>query len=297
MQLRETTSTKLIANAMQGVKQEIDTDEVSQLTMLDESPEPWKPPAYPTCGQQQPVGAREQLRGRQNILVTEWAPYDFSETAVLPGHLVGGHTAVFQVLAPSGRFRVAGVIGAVKVSPTEGRLPGLVTVELPQPGVESFRLQIEADGRTLEATGTLLRADWNVKFFAWNPSQDPRRHQQRWDLLLRGPALEERTVPSIDFNWALGGPSRAVPPDQFGTLATTAVSLPAGTYQVHTISDDGIRVWIDGQLVIDDWTWHPPKENDAIVSLPAGQHDIRIEHFELDGYAQLRFYLAPATQP
>jgi hypothetical protein len=210
--------------------------------------------------------------------------------------LVGGHKAVFQVLAPSGRFRVGGVTGAVKVSPTEGRLPGLVTVELPQPGVESFRLQIEADGRGLTASGTLLRANWNVKFFAWNPSQDPRRHQERWGMLLRGPALEERTVGSIDFNWALGGPSRAVPPDQFGTLATATVSLPGGTWKVRTVSDDGIRVWIDRQLVIDDWSWHPPKENQAVVNMSAGQHHIRIEHFELDGYAQLRFLLEPVTK-
>ncbi|HUU85364.1 MAG TPA: right-handed parallel beta-helix repeat-containing protein [Phycisphaerae bacterium] len=297
VQLRKTSNTKLISNAMRGVELEIDADEVSGPTLLQEPPEPWRPPPYSICGESRPVGARDELRGRQNMLITEWGPYDFRETVVVPGHLVGGHEGVFQVLGPSGRFKVTNVVGSVKVSPTEGDLPGVVKVELPRAGFESFRLEVEADGRALEATGTLLRADWEVKFFAWNPSQDPRTDEERWQLLLRGPALESQAVGSIDFNWALGGPSRAVPPDQFGTLAVTTIPLPTGTYKVHTVSDDGIRVWIDGDLVIDDWTWHPPKENDAIVSLPAGRHQIRIEHFEIDGYAQLRFGMEPVTKP
>ena len=90
-----------------------------------------------------------------------------------------------------------------------------------------------------------------------------------------------------------GAPGPNVPPEHFGTLATTRLQLPAGRWRVHTVSDDGIRVWIDGQRLIDDWTWHPPKDNDTVVELDAGAHEIRIEHFEIDGHAQLQFRLEP----
>ena len=61
----------------------------------------------------------------------------------------------------------------------------------------------------------------------------------------------------------------------------------------HIQTDDGIRVWVDKRLIIDDWTWHAPKENVATVELQAGEHDFRVEHFEIDGYAQLQLARAP----
>jgi hypothetical protein len=54
------------------------------------------------------------------------------------------------------------------------------------------------------------------------------------------------------------------------------------------MSDDGIRVWLDDRLVIDDWTWHGPTAHDYEFTIDEAKSiDIRIEHFELDGYALL----------
>jgi hypothetical protein len=176
----------------------------------------------------------------------------------------------------------------------EGDLPGLLTVEAVDSGLQDFRLDIDAGGHELSARGHLLSADWTVKFFGWTTPSDPRTQSAAWDRLARGPSLDELRVQSIDFDWALGGPSRQVPSDYFGTVARATFPLPAGFWKVHTVSDDGIRVWIDDQLVIDDWTWHPPTENSAAVRLQSGQHTVRIEHFEIDGYARLAFSIEPA---
>jgi hypothetical protein len=54
-----------------------------------------------------------------------------------------------------------------------------------------------------------------------------------------------------------------------------------------------VRVIVDGRVVQEDWTWHPPKENVTTVDLEAGEHEIVVEHFEIDGYAVLRFDLEP----
>ncbi len=64
-----------------------------------------------------------------------------------------------------------------------------------------------------------------------------------------------------------------------------------GTYTVGTYSDDGIRVWIDNTLMINDWTVHGSKWDSCHLNLVAGKlYDIRIEYFEYTGYARL--YLA-----
>ncbi len=59
-------------------------------------------------------------------------------------------------------------------------------------------------------------------------------------------------------------------------------------------SDDGVRVLVDGRVVLEDWTWHGPKGADVDVDLAEGEHALRVEHFELDGYATLRVRVDPA---
>ena len=69
--------------------------------------------------------------------------------------------------------------------------------------------------------------------------------------------------------------------------------MTAGKYRIRTISDDGIRVRVDGKQVIDDWTWHVPKPNDAEIELADGKHDFCVEYFEIDGFAQLQWKIEP----
>ena len=71
------------------------------------------------------------------------------------------------------------------------------------------------------------------------------------------------------------------------------MNLHKGRYEIRTLSDDGIRVRIDGKIVQEDWTWHAPRELRNEIELAAGEHEIVVEHFELDGYAVLRFDLRP----
>jgi len=48
---------------------------------------------------------------------------------------------------------------------------------------------------------------------------------------------------------------------------------------------------VDGKRVTDRWTHHAPTEDVAEVTLAAGEHVVRVEHFEIDGYAHLEFLL------
>ncbi|MCZ6655173.1 MAG: right-handed parallel beta-helix repeat-containing protein [Planctomycetota bacterium] len=233
------------------------------------------------------------LRGRQYIIVDEWGPWDLRETRVFPTHIAGGHRASFQVLGQAGSYKVLKVEGGVDVSPREGVLPGRFSVTPSKPGVHEFEVELEVGGKPMSVSGTVMRSDWTVRFYAWNPANDPREDEQSWRDLIGKPALQELVLPSLDFIWGVRAPSTNVPRDHFGTVATTSIVLPAGKWLVRTISDDGIRVWVDQRLIIDDWTWHAPKENATTIELQAGEHEFRVEHFEIDGYAQLQLTLEP----
>ncbi len=62
---------------------------------------------------------------------------------------------------------------------------------------------------------------------------------------------------------------------------------------MSTVSDDGVRVFINGTKVLSNWAWHGPTLDEAMINLDVGAHEIRIEHFEIDGYAQLQFHIEP----
>ncbi len=57
----------------------------------------------------------------------------------------------------------------------------------------------------------------------------------------------------------------------------------AGAYTFYTSSDDGSRLYVDGQLVVDNDGLHAMKEQNGVVTLAAGEHDVRVEYFEKTG--------------
>ncbi|WP_425588776.1 ricin-type beta-trefoil lectin domain protein [Streptomyces thinghirensis] len=71
----------------------------------------------------------------------------------------------------------------------------------------------------------------------------------------------------------------------------------AGSYTFRLTSDDGSRLWIDDQLVVNHDGLHGPEPKDATVDLTVGYHSLRIEHFERDGGQQLTLAWKPPGAP
>ncbi len=64
----------------------------------------------------------------------------------------------------------------------------------------------------------------------------------------------------------------------------------AGDYTLETISDDGVRLWLDGRLVIDDWSDHAPAGDTVRLHWSAGsKHKLRIDYYQAGGGAQCAF--------
>jgi uncharacterized repeat protein (TIGR02543 family) len=112
-------------------------------------------------------------------------------------------------------------------------------------------------------------------------------------LDLAGAVVLTRTE-AVDFNWGTGSPGAGVPADFFSARWTGLVEAPAsGSYQFQTNSDDGVRVSVNGQVLINNFTPHGPTvDTSAAVTLVAGQrYSIVVEYQEYTGGAlmQLRW--------
>jgi hypothetical protein len=96
-----------------------------------------------------------------------------------------------------------------------------------------------------------------------------------------------RVDPTVNFNWGSGSPDASIGVDTFSVRWTGQV-MPqfSQTYTFYTTSDDGIRLRVNGQLVVDNFTDHGPTENSGTIALSAGQrYDIQLDYYENGGGA------------
>jgi len=101
-----------------------------------------------------------------------------------------------------------------------------------------------------------------------------------------------RTDPTVDFDWGNGSPDPDIGPDTFSARWSGQVEAPAsGGYTFTTNSDDGVRLFVDGRQVIDNWTDHGPTDDSAIVTLEAGKrYDVQLDFYENGGGAVARLH-------
>ncbi len=110
-----------------------------------------------------------------------------------------------------------------------------------------------------------------------------------------GDAAITRPDAQIDFNWDSGSPDHAIPHEHFSARWTGTITAPAtGDYQISVKADDGDRLWLDGQKVIDDWSDHPARSTVAKVHLTVGQPvAFRLDYYQAGGDASVQLGWAP----
>ena len=92
-----------------------------------------------------------------------------------------------------------------------------------------------------------------------------------------------RTDTNVNFSWGSGSPDPSLPADWFFVRWTGQVQPQySQDYTFYTTSDDGVRLWIDGKLIIDHWQTGGGQNYSAVVSnMVAGKkYDIRVEYFD-----------------
>ena len=105
---------------------------------------------------------------------------------------------------------------------------------------------------------------------------------------LAGQPTLVRDDETIDFDWQIGSPALVLPVDNFSVRWIRIVSLGSGLYRFWVSADDGVRVYVDEQLVIDEWRDSPAERIESQIPLSSGEHTIIVEYYDRGDLASIR---------
>lgn len=262
-----------------------------------------------TADRRVPPRQEASRRDRSAMVVDEWGPYDWKSPKLWPIDSVRSVPLRLRVLGPAGRWQVVKEPGIGTLSRTSGSTGDTLTVTPLPDAASDWAVELEFVGTAARtplgqtvSSGTPYRfsygrfeprQDWNVRFFTWSDST-PRDSVgvAASRAISRTPMLTRR-APRLDYFWYRPA-IRELPQSRWALDAATTVDLPPGEYTLRTISDDGVRVWVDGTLVIDRWTHHESTVDN--VPLTGGQHSLRVQYFQDDGWTELRLDIVRGIQ-
>lgn len=265
-------------------------------------------------GDSKPVGARETLRGRRNIIMGEWGPWDHETPFVRPGG-TSANQVTYEIFGGSkGNWEYKDLLSGESSRWAVGPAPAnplKIVINSPN-GVLPYKYEV-SDGRGWSRVleGTVVGASWTVKCFSWDDSCDPRKNVESWRRRAEGDDVLVADPGSLSLVFGHGGPrdikwvikrkepaTDVVPgKDRFGTIASAKMGLPKGAWRITTLSDDGVRVMVNGRTIIERWDWHAPTRDDAVYEQHKdGEIEIVVEHFEIDGYAVLTLDIEEADE-
>lgn len=245
-------------------------------------------------------------RGRRYILVDEWGPYDFQRPLLWPrtpvGDLAPGKKIRFEVLGPAGTWKLKSAKG-IRLTAKSGKVPGWIEAQVEEAQANDFSIQLEyVGGAIVDVLGNnsakgkpyafgwqkfSVPIKWDVRF--WNfdkDTEDPRNQPDAFRARINSPMVHRMDADELAFNW-WSAPAPKVSADYFATIADGSFNVAKGDYELEVTADDGVRVFLDGKKLIDEWKYSPPATYTVKVNL-GGQHLLRVEHFELNGFATLQ---------
>ena len=111
---------------------------------------------------------------------------------------------------------------------------------------------------------------------------------------------QTRTDSTVNFNWGRSSPDPSIGADTFSARWTGQLEAKySENYNFYTTSDDGVRLWVNNQLLIDKFVDQSAKEYSGAIALIAGQkYDIKLEYYEnrYDAVSQLSWSSSSQTK-
>ena len=107
-----------------------------------------------------------------------------------------------------------------------------------------------------------------------------------------------RIDPTIDFDWQEGAPTNGIGPDHFSVRWEGQIKAPTSeTFTFIAQADDGVRLWINNQLLIDKWQVPNAGEWSGSINLEAGKtYSLMMQYFDQEGPALARLsWSSPST--
>jgi hypothetical protein len=114
---------------------------------------------------------------------------------------------------------------------------------------------------------------------------------------LKGKPTYVRYDPLLDFDWGFNAPAAGLPNDKFSVRWTATALFDAATYRFSLLVDDGVRLWVDDELIINSWKDGSVRELTTELGLAKGTHDLRLEYYENTQSARVRLRWSKVSDP
>jgi len=187
-------------------------------------------------------------------------------------------------------------------------------------GAEVRAASLLEDGKTVLLTtsplaegATYALAVTNVRDRARAPNRIAPGSRVEFTFVLEGDGLSgvyydnadftgrsvTRVDPQINFSWGDGRPHPDIEPDTFSVRWTGFVRPERdGKYTFTARTDDGVRLWVAGTLIIDQWRDQAPTESSGSIELRGGTlHALRMDYYENGGGAEAILYWSSDSMP
>jgi hypothetical protein len=109
------------------------------------------------------------------------------------------------------------------------------------------------------------------------------------------PAMVRRDG-AIEFDWGEGAPAPGINANDFSVRWQRTIAGDSGVYRIRAITDDGVRVKVDGDALINDFT-DGPKDLSADIGLTRRDHQVQVDYFEKGGTARARVWIERTHEP
>jgi hypothetical protein len=259
-----------------------------------------------------PFVGNNKYAGRKNILITEWGPYDFRSPIIWNTNPTDSSGLMkFDILGPAGQWKVRSYSGVGELSAVSGVIPASITARKLTGPRTDIRIELEYIGEEIISPfGAVIKAGrpsafrfrkffqpvkWEIDWFSYDSLSDLIKRPEAMYQLNKQPTLKHEISDRLDYAWWGGIRTGEKQYPQFFTLARGQADFPPGDYELSVTWDDAVRVYLDGKLLIDEW--QPSKytfdesPNRKIKIHLAGNHNFKVEHVELNGFATLALKL------
>lgn len=131
---------------------------------------------------------------------------------------------------------------------------------------------------------------YTVKTASISPEEEGWHGEYYANSSLAGSPVLEQYNADLAFNWGYSGPAVGVPADRFSARWERTLYLDAGVYQFYAHGDDGVRVWVDNLLLMNEWHGAVDVTYTGQVTLRSGNHNVKVEYYENEGTAEIQFW-------
>ena len=254
-----------------------------------------------------------RYRGRQNILITEWGPYDFRYPIIWNINPTDSSEEMkFVLLGPAGKWKIKNSKGVGSISKSSGSFPDTIRARK----LKADRIDISID---VEYTGPAFTdvygqsiltkkphlfsyqkyfqpIEWKILWYSMDTAaHNPITTGQLFSPVERKRPVKEEANTKLDYAWWGGIRAEGETFPQFFTVADGEAEFENGEYELSITWDDAVRIYLDGELVLNEW--EPSRysfdesPNRKLRLKLGGRHVWRVEHVELGGFACLSLKL------